>query len=143
MGEIVKKIGGVLAGVLMAVILLAGCQNGNEEQPEVFDRETVESEAVRSIGYFNERDYQSILDMGSEELKEAITPEQFAQQCDPILEAKGGFQEIVKTVYKEQEEEKSGLVYGGVMIVGAYEKGKIQFAIAFDEEMKLIQFLVK
>lgn len=135
-------IGGIVAGILMAVFLLAGCQNRNGGQPEVFDREVIESEAVRSIEYFNVRDYQKILDMGSEELRESVTAEQFEQQCDPILDKKGEFQEIVKTVFKEQENKESGIVYGGVVMVARYEEGKIEFAIAFDEEMKLIQFLV-
>lgn len=33
--------------------------------------------------------------------------------------------------------------YGGVVMIGDYEDGKIQFTIAFDEDMKLVQFLIK
>lgn len=140
MGEIISEIGGILVGICMAAFLLTGCQN--EVKPEVFDREQVESEALKSVGFFNERDYQSILDMGSEELKEAITAEQFAQQCDPVLEEKGEFQKMIKTVFREEKGGKPEAVYGGVILVGAYEEGKIQFSIAFDEDMKLVQFLV-
>ena len=38
---------------------------------------------------------------------------------------------------------RTGEAYGGLVLVGAYENGKIEFRILFDEEMDVIQFLLR
>ena len=107
-----KKIKYLLIGILAAAAL-TGC--AQSKLSDKFDEETVKEEAMKSVELFNERDYQAIIDMGDDRLKESITAEQFAQASD----------------------------YGGVVMIGDYEDGKIQFTIAFDEDMKLVQFLIK
>lgn len=83
-----KWIIGFLAGVLMGAAL-TGCATSNTALSDKFDEKTVEAECARSIEYFNDRDYQAILDMGSDEMKAALTAEGFAEQCDPILDKCG------------------------------------------------------
>lgn len=124
------------------VMFLTGCQ-GQAQLSDKFEEETVKSEAMKSVEYFNARDYQGILDMGAQELKDAITVEEFAEQCDPVLDKCGEFEEIEKTVVVGNMDKKTGAEYGGVVMLGEYEDGKIQFTIAFDEEMKLVQFVIK
>lgn len=138
---VLERILGILAGLSMAACLLTGCQSAGAELPDSFEEELVEEEALRSIDYFNEGDYQSIIDMGSKELKEAITAEEFAEQCDPMREKRGAFREIKKTVFLGAE--KEGTEYGVAVLVGDYENGRITFHIGFDEDMKLVEFLVQ
>ncbi|MDD3217552.1 MAG: DUF3887 domain-containing protein [Lachnospiraceae bacterium] len=129
--------------VLVVVFTLMGCSTPSTKLSDKFDEETVKSEAMRSVEYFNDRDYASIIEMGSEELKASITEAQFAEQCDPYLDKDGAFKEITKTVVMGSEDKTTGETYGGVVMIGSYENGKIQFTIGFDEEMKLVQFIIK
>jgi hypothetical protein len=131
----------VMLLLIWSAVILTGC--GQSKLSDTFDEETVKAEAMKSIEYFNERDYQSILDMGSEELKESITEEEFAKASNPYLDKCGEFKEIGKTVVVGSTDRKSRNVYGGVVMIGNYADGKIQFTITFNEDMKLVQFLIK
>ncbi|MDD3361931.1 MAG: DUF3887 domain-containing protein [Hespellia sp.] len=128
---------------LILVVMLAGCSSASTELSDQFDEETVKAEAMKSIDLFNSKDYQGIIDMGSDEMKESITADEFKKQSDPYLDKNGSFKEIVKTVVLGSENKKTNESYGGVVMIGKYENGKIQFTIGFDEEMKLIQFQIK
>lgn len=128
---------------LILVVMLAGCSSASTELSDQFDEETVKAEAMKSIDLFNSKDYQGIIDMGSDEMKESITADEFKKQSDPYLDKNGSFKEIEKTVVLGSENKKTNESYGGVVMIGKYENGKIQFTIGFDEEMKLIQFRIK
>lgn len=138
-----KKILLIIA-ILFILQCFTGCSSTTSSTlPESFDEETVTSKAEEAISLFNERDYQSIIDMGDETLKNAITAEEFASQCDPYLDKDGTFQEFTKTVFYGQEKTNTTSAYGGIVLIGQYENGKIQFTIAFNEEMELSQFVIK
>ena len=81
--------------------------------------------------------------MGSEELKAGITEEQFAEACDPYLDKCGEFEEITKTVFAGGHDKNSEIDYATAVMIGEYEDGKIQFTVSFDEDMEMIQFLIK
>lgn len=131
----------VLMGLVWSLSLLTAC--GQNKLSDKFDEDKVKEEAMKSIGYFNERDYQSIMDMGSEDFKSAITAEEFAKVSDPYLDKCGDFNEITKTVIAGSKDKKTEKEYAVVVMVGEYKNGKIQFTIAFDEDMKLIEFIFK
>lgn len=40
-------------------------------------------------------------------------------------------------------DKNAGIDYAGAVMVGDYEDGKIQFTVAFDQNMEMIQFLIK
>ena len=109
----------------------------------MFDEETVKAEAERAIGYFNDQDYQSIIDMGSDAFQELLTAEEFAAQSDPYLEKCGEYQEIAKTIVLGNVDKETQAAFGGVGMVGNYKEGTIQFTIAVDEDMKLVQFVIR
>jgi hypothetical protein len=138
MKKFMKKL--IFTGIT-AVFFLTGC--AQSQLPEQFDEETVKEEAMKAVELFNKRDYQSILDMGVDELKKSLTAEQFAQVSDPYLDKCGDFQEIEKTVTVGSENKQTGKQFGGVVMIGKYADGKIQFTIAFDENMKLAQFYIQ
>lgn len=126
---------------LLAAAILTGC--GKAKLPEGFEEATVKEKAEQSIELFNARDYEALWEMGSDELKESITAEQFAQACDPYLDKCGAFEEISKSVVMGGTDKNAGIDYAGAVMVGDYEDGKIQFTIAFDQNMEMIQFLIK
>lgn len=131
----------MIAAGILAALFLTGC--AQSQLSDKFDEETVKEEAKKAVELFNERDYQGILDMGDENMKNSITAEQFAEASDPYLDKCGEFQEIGKTVVLGTTDKETGKEFGGVVMIGNYEDGKIQFTIAFDEDMKLVQFLIK
>lgn len=126
---------------LLAAVMLTGC--GKAKLPEGFEEAAVKEKAEQSIELFNARDYEALWEMGSDELKESITAEQFAQACDPYLDKCGAFEEISKSVVMGGTDKNAGIDYAGAVMVGDYEDGKIQFTVAFDQNMEMIQFLIK
>lgn len=91
-----KAAGSMLAGAILvcSVFGLAGCKTG--KLSDKFQEDTVKEKAEEAIGYFNEHDYQSIIDMGSPEMQDSITAEEFAEAGDPYLEKCGAFQTYAK-----------------------------------------------
>ena len=140
---LLERIAGMLTGLSMVVCLLTGCQSLGTELPESFDEERMEEEALRAIDCFNEKDYQSVLDMGCTEFQEFLTAEEFAEQCDPILDKRGKFREIIKTVSMGCKNEEGEVEYGGLVLVADYEDGRICFHITINENMELMEFLVQ
>lgn len=136
-----KRSIGWIAGIFVIMLIFTAC--GAQPLPEQFDEETVKAEAQRAVDYFNDRDYQNIIDMGSEAFQEQLTAENFAAQSDPYHEKCGEFQEIVKTIVLGNVNQETQESFGGVVMVGSYEEGTIQFTIAFDEDMKLVQFIIR
>lgn len=143
MKNLFKKKGmiGKIVGVFMMILTLTAC--GAQPLPEQFDEETVKAEAQKAVDYFNDQDYQSIIDMGSDAFQEVLTVENFASQSDPYHEKCGAFQEIAKTIVLGNVDQETQESFGGVVMVGRYEEGTIQFTIAFDEDMKLVQFIIR
>lgn len=139
----VTKILSILAAAVFLAAALTGCQSAGTELSDKFDEETIKSEAMKAIELFNDRDYEGICDMGTQEFKDLLTYEEYKEQCDPFLDKCGEFKEISKTVVMGSKDKKTGAEYGGAVMVGTYEDGKIQFTIGFDEDMKLVQFLIK
>lgn len=136
-----KGIPGRIAVIFVMMLLLTAC--GAQPLPEGFDEETVKAEAQRAIEYFNDHDYQSIIDMGSDAFQEAITAENFTSQSEPYHEKCGAFRELAKTIVVGNVDQQTQESFGGVVMVGSYEEGTIQFTIAFDEDMKLVQFIIR
>lgn len=138
-----ERIAGLLTGLSMTMCLLMGCQSLGTELPESFDKERMEEKALCAIDCFNEKDYQSILDMGCTEFQEFLTAEEFAEQCDPMLDKRGKFREIVKTVSMGCKNEEGEAEYAGFILVADYENGRICFNITINQNMELMEFLVR
>lgn len=135
----------LIIGCAILVVFLAAANlitGSLPKQPlaEIYDEELVIAEAQRAIEYFNEHDYQSIIDMGDENLKSSVTADDFAKQCDEPMKEWGAFVEYNKIETVGATNEETGEEYGGVLILAKYENSKVQFSIGFNENMELIQF---
>mgnify|MGYP001041586118 FL=1 len=131
----------MIAMLCMMLLILTACSA--QPLPEQFEEDTVKESAEQAIGFFNEQDYQSILGMSSAEFQEILTVDEFANQCDPYLEKCGSFKEISKTIFLGNVDKETQAAYGGVVMIGSYEEGTIQFTISFNEDMELTQFIIK
>ena len=128
---------------VLLVMLFALTACGAQPLPEQFEEDTVREAAEQAISFFNEKDYQSIIEMGNDDFQRVLKEEEFASQSDPYLDKCGAFQEISKTIFVGNIDEETQVAYGGVVMVGSYEEGTIQFTIAFNEDMELVQFLIR
>lgn len=137
-----KTLGKITALLLFGAVCLTGCTQ-KEELPDSFDEAAVREKAEQAVDFFNERDYQGLIDMGDENLKSTSTKEQFAESCDPLLDEKGEFQEISEMSIVGNEDKSKGVKYGGAIVTGAYAEGEIVFSIAFNEDMELVQFIIQ
>ena len=61
--------------IVFCVMLFALTACGAQPLPEQFEEDTVMEAAEQAISYFNEQDYQSIIEMGSDEFQKALTAE--------------------------------------------------------------------
>lgn len=126
--------------LLMAATVFAGCKSGSN-LPAPFNEDDVRTKAQEAIDMFNEKDYQGIIDMGDDAFKASLTVEQFTASGDPVLEQLGAFDSMDKFVIAGQQDQAKK-DYAVVVAVGKYANGKLQFSMAFDDSMKLIQFLI-
>lgn len=130
----------ITGGLLVVLIIFTLFISTNyPELPEGYSEELVIEESKRAIEYFNERDYQSIVDMGGGNL--VVTAEQFAEQCDGPLDACGEFVGYKDIQTMGAKDNKSGNEYGGAVIKAEYENFDVKFIIAFDLDMNLVEFL--
>ena len=70
-----------------------------------------------------------------------LTVDEFANQCDPYLEKCGSFKEISKTIFLGNVDKETQAAYGGVVMIGSYEEGTIQFTISFNEDINTLVIL--
>lgn len=128
----------------IAVFFLCGCQVAEGGRlPKGFDEQQVREKAELAVNWFNEQEYEKIIGAGSVEFKELYSEEDIAEEGTDRLKKCGAFREIEKTAVISETSYKSGEGYGGLVLIGAYENGKIEFRILFDEEMNIVQFLLR
>lgn len=130
--------------ICTAVCFLCGCQvTEGGKLPEGFDEKEVREKAECIVGWFNAQEYDKIIEAGDEDLKKLHSAEDIEKEGKNRLEKCGTFQKIEKTAIVSETDRESGKTYGGLVLIGAYENGKIEFQIFFDEEMRMIQFLIR
>ena len=133
----------VILILFSGVVALITMNLPKQELSDQFDEALIVEKSQRAIEYFNEKDYQSIIDMGDEEMKASITAEDFAEQCDEPMEKCGAFVQYKKAETVGATDEETGEEYGGVIVVAEYENTKVQFSIGFNTDMELIQFRIQ
>lgn len=135
----------VMLGCTMMLGLLAGCQkNGvSTKLPDCFDEETVKQEAKDAITLGESGDYEEFIKLFEDSVARSMTESVYEDQYLAVVKEKGAFQSFGEELVVGQTDEKTGANYAGVVVVTGYEEGKIQYTIGFDEDMKLIQFLIK
>ena len=142
-----KKLAVGFGVFVMAVGSLMGCSSlgsgGNEqgeilkELPEGFDKETVREQAMEDIEIAQSKDYESWKSRFTKDLQSSLTEESYDSYLK-ILEKQGEFKEFGKCTYLGQI--KDNKKYGGVIIVVKYEEGNVNYSLAYDEDMNLVNF---
>lgn len=122
--------------------MLAGCGKSTE-LADVFDEKEVISKAENAVTVVNEDGFEEFHELWDDSLKSKILEKDYNEQVFAVVEKKGEFEGIGKTVVVGQTDEKTGKNYAIAVLVGEYSEGKIQYTISFDEDMNMIGFFIK
>lgn len=122
--------------------MLAGCGKSTE-LADVFDEKEVISKAENAVTVVNEDGFEEFHELWDDSLKSKILEKDYNEQVFAVVEKKGEFEGIGKTVVVGQTDENTGKNYAIAVLVGEYSEGKIQYTISFDEDMNMIGFFIK
>lgn len=130
----------ILLCLMAAVFLLSACKGST--LASAFNENDVKALAQALIQEFNKKNYEAIIEKGSDLMKTALTLEQWQETVDPYVDKAGAFKTIEKEVVAGQQDsnKKDYAIY---VAVAEYENSKIQFTITFNTEMKVEQFLIQ
>ncbi len=122
--------------ILMTICfaLLTGCSSSGLSKD--FDREGVEEASKKVVNVLINKDTQTLLDMSTVEMKEAMTEEIIDQIYESIDEA-GSFEEIEDISIAGQEDKDTGEEFAVAVAKAKFENKSIVYTISFNKQMKL------
>ncbi len=130
--------------ICLAAFWMCGCQvTEGGKLPEGFDEEAVREKAELIVGWFNAQEYEKIIEEGDDDLKKINSAKDIEKEGNIRLKKCGDFRKIEKTAIISETDYESKNAYGGLVLIGDYENGKIEFRIFFDEEMRIVSFLLR
>ncbi|WP_019850403.1 DUF3887 domain-containing protein [Desulfitobacterium sp. PCE1] len=130
-----QRRGLVILASILCLFLLTAC---NKELPALsskFDPVKVEEKAKSVIALVNDRDGQTMREMGTEEIKQSLTDEAMKPVYDALQKA-GAFKEI-KDIQLAGNTDSSGQEYAVFVAKAVYEKKSFIVTITFTPDMKL------
>lgn len=127
-----KKLKVFLLAFLVGGILV-GCSSS--KLSEDFDEAALKADAQSIVQMFCNNDYESVVDKMSDKLKAAITEEQLKEVWEPIQNTIGKFDSINKEGVVGNNDDNQEMAT--VVEIIKCEKGKAQFKITYNKDMKL------
>lgn len=113
--------------------IIVGCSSS--KLSEDFDEAALKADAQSIVQMFCNNDYESVVDKMSEKLKAAITEEQLKEVWEPIQNTIGKFDSINKEGVVGNNDDNQEMAT--VVEIIKCEKGKAQFKITYNKDMKL------
>lgn len=113
--------------------ILVGCSSS--KLSEDFDEAVLKADAQSIVQMFCNNDYESVVDKMSDKLKAAITEEQLKEVWEPIQNTIGKFDSINKEGVVGNNDDNQEMAT--VVEIIKCEKGKAQFKITYNKDMKL------
>lgn len=131
----------LLTVICMLAAALAGC--GSKLSDE-FDEGEVESAAQTMVKQIHDGELETVYnDTFAPIMYQGVTLEQLQTNVDYILERVGEYQSIEKVAVAGSTDKDTEQEYAVAVVVAKYEKGKVQFTISFDTNMKCVGFYMK
>lgn len=113
--------------------ILVGCSSSKLSKD--FDEAALKADAQSIVQMFCNNDYESVVDKMSDKLKAAITEEQLKEVWEPIQNTIGKFDSINKEGVVGNNDDNQEMAT--VVEIIKCEKGKAQFKITYNKDMKL------
>ena len=132
-----RKLFTILLTFTLLASLLTGCSKN--KLSDVFDEETVKQQAMSDITLAESNDFAGWQARFTPEYQSAVTEEAYTTYLDTLNE-KGAFKEFGKIAIIGQEQ--NGTNYAVAVIICKHENGDIQYTVAYDENMNLVQFTI-
>ena len=133
----------ILAGFL-GILMLAGVSGCQEALSEEFEEDQVIAEAKEMVERINAGELEEVWeDTFNVVMQNGTDPEELQENIDYYLKDKGEFQDFDKIQVRGLTDRDTGTPYATVMVLAAYEDGKVMFTISFDTDMKCAGFYVK
>ena len=144
------KKGKWIAGFL-GILMLAGVSGCQEALSEEFEEDQVIAEAKEMVERINAGELEEVWeDTFNVVMQNGTDPEELQENIDYYLKDKGEFQDFDKIQVRGITDQVRGITdrdtgtpYATVMVLAAYEDGKVMFTISFDTDMKCAGFYVK
>ena len=134
-----KWAGGICA--LLLCLLLAGC-SGSTKLADCFSKDELTTLSQENITLAESGDYEAFLEKMDPSVSSALTEEVYNQYLDTV-KAKGAFQSFGKPAFVGQTVKETGDNYAAVILTANYENGKLQYTLGYNEDLKLVQFVIK
>ena len=125
--------------LLLICLLLVGC-SGNP-LPSGMDEDTVIKAGVTVVKLVGDGDYEAVLELFREDVRESLTAEQLRDLVDRNTEGCGYYIQVKDSMATGQKSD--GEEYGVAVLYTEYSDGNIVYRIAFDTDMNLIGLSVK
>lgn len=136
MKRTIKLLSALLTLILLAG-LLAGCSKN--KLADAFDEETVKQQAMTDITLAESNDFAGWKARFTPEYQSAVTEDAYTSYLSTLNE-KGAFKEFGKIAIIGQEQ--NGTNYAVAVVICKHENGDIQYTVAYDENMNLVQFTI-
>mgnify|MGYP000277097489 CR=1 FL=1 len=133
----------ILAGCLgsLALAALSGCQ---ESLSDEFQEDQVIAEAKEMVERINAGELEGVWeDTFNVVMQNGTDPEELQENIDYYMKDKGEFHDFDRIQVRGITDRESVTTYATVMVLAAYEDGKVMFTISFDTDMKCAGFYVK
>ncbi|SHK64322.1 Protein of unknown function [Anaerocolumna jejuensis DSM 15929] len=136
-----KKFTALFLLVVMSAVLLSGCSS--TKLSDSFDKDTVEKSAKQVIEDLNNDDYDSVISMFRDDLKEELTAGSLKDAATKTYGNAGKFEKYKSVSILGQKVKSTKEDCAVAIVVANYEKQKVEFTLSFDTDMKLIGLYMK
>lgn len=123
-----------LAAVILCFAVLTSC--GAAKLSDKYNEDTLKASAEEVIKNLDSGKYEEIEATMTDEMKAAVTSEKLEEVWSGFKKL-GKYDSISKIVFQEKNN------YAVVVAIAKFEKGKVQFTLSYDTDMKLAGFFVK
>lgn len=126
--------------LILSVIagLLAGCSS-KDKLADTFDETTVKDQAMADIILAESNDFEGWHARFAPEYQSYVTEDAYTSYLNTLKDY-GAFKEFGKSAIVGQEKDSAN--YAVIIILCKHEGGDIQYTLAYDEDMNLIQFTI-
>lgn len=126
--------------VMIAFVLLLTSCGTSSKLPEGFTEEEVKEQTIQDIELACEEGFEAWKSRFQKALQSSLTEDSYNSFL-AVLKEKGAFKEYGKCAFVGQEQD--GKKYAACIMIVEYEEGSIQYTVGYDENMDLVQFVVK
>lgn len=129
----------LLALLLIVALLASGCY----QFPESFDEGEVTEAAHQAVALLSSGDYAGLNAMLREDLRESLDAAALEAEFGPLIAELGAFESVTASATAGTKDKETKEPYAVIVLACAYENGKADYTMYFDEEMALVGLYLK